>query len=235
MAGRWITLKVESADMRCYVAEPTGAGPHPGVAVAMHGIGVDAWMERTCERFAGAGYAAACSDLFHREGPNPPKEWGPKIKNLRDANIIKDMNAAIAWLQANKAVRRDRIGVTGYCMGGRVSYLMAATNPALKAAAVYYGGGIKNPWGDPPTPFDRTKDIACPVLGLFGEQDTNPSPADVKDFDAALTRLGKRHEFHIYQGVGHAFMMEERPGFKQDVSDDAWQKTMTWFGKYLKA
>ncbi|MCH7999592.1 MAG: dienelactone hydrolase family protein, partial [Chloroflexi bacterium] len=119
------------------------------------------------------------------------------------------------------------------CMGGRVAYLMATHIPALRATVVFYGGNIMVPWGEGPAPFDGTDRIQCPVLGLFGEEDTNPSPADVAKIDAELMRLDKTHEFHTYAGVGHAFMVEERPGYRKETADEAWAKCLGWFERYL--
>jgi carboxymethylenebutenolidase len=91
------------------------------------------------------------------------------------------------------------------------------------------------PWGDGPAPFDLTNNIGSPVLGLFGEEDGNPSPDDVKKLDAELTRLGKTHEFHSFSGVGHGFMAAGRPGYKEDKANDAWAKCIGWFRTHLGA
>jgi carboxymethylenebutenolidase len=90
------------------------------------------------------------------------------------------------------------------------------------------------PWGEGPAPFARTDRIGCPVLGLFGRDDTNPSPADVDKLDAELTRLGKAHEFHSYAGAGHAFMNEARPSFRPEAAEDAWARCLAWFGRHLR-
>ncbi len=91
------------------------------------------------------------------------------------------------------------------------------------------------PWGEGPSPFDLSKDIDCPVLGLFGEDDPNPSPSDVAKLDAELTKLGKTHEFHSYPGAGHAFMNEGRPSYRPEAAEDAWMKCVAWFDKHLRA
>ncbi len=234
MAARWETLNVDGKEMRAYAAAPEGAGPYPGVVLAMHGIGVDGFMEEMTRRLAAAGYAAISPDLFHREPPAPGDDVMAKIRRLRDNHIIADMQAGIDWLKKQPSVRRDRIGVVGFCMGGRVSYLMAAASPDIKAAIVFYGGNIKTAWGEGPSPLERTKEVRCPVLGLFGDQDTNPSPADVKDIDAEMTRLGKAHEFHMYKGANHAFLMETPQRYHAEAAKDGWAKALAWFGRYLK-
>jgi carboxymethylenebutenolidase len=132
-------------------------------------------------------------------------------------------------------VRADAVGVTGFCMGGRVAYMMAAHDSSIRAAVVFYGGNIMTPWGEGSAPYEATGEILAPVLGLFGADDGNPSPADVAKLDGELTRLGKAHEFHSYQGAGHAFMNEGRPSFRPDAAADAWMKTIAWFNRYLAA
>jgi carboxymethylenebutenolidase len=115
-----------------------------------------------------------------------------------------------------------------------VAYLMAAANPSFKAAAAYYGGNIMGSWGEGPSPFDRTGEIHCPLIGLFGEEDTNPSPADMRKLDAELTRLGKVHEFHSYPGANHAFMNTHGNRYHAAADRDSWPKTLAFFEKYLR-
>src|SRR5438046_2710487 len=160
------------------------------------------------DRLAGAHFAAIAPDLYHRDDPNSSDDPLTRMGRLRDVAIVADVNAAIEHTKGLPEVEADRIGITGYCMGGRVTYLMAAKNRNLKAAVVCWGGNIMVPWGEGPAPFDLSKDIDCPVLGLFGEEDPNPNPADVAKLDAELTNLSKTHEFHSYTGgrrvrVGH--------------------------------
>jgi carboxymethylenebutenolidase len=119
-------------------------------------------------------------------------------------------------------------------MGGRAAYLTAASNSAFSAAIVFWGGNIMNSWGDGPTPFEQTDRISCPVLGIFGEDDPNPNPADVAKIDAEMTRFGKAHEFHSYRGAGHAFMNERRPSHRPEAAADAWRRSVEWFDRYLK-
>jgi carboxymethylenebutenolidase len=110
---------------------------------------------------------------------------------------------------------------------------MAAANPSFKAAVSYYGGGTMVPWGEGSAPFERTTEIHCPLLGLFGEDDANPSPADMRKLDAELTRYGKIHEFHSYPGAGHAFMNRRGERYRADADQDSWPKTLAFFTKHL--
>jgi carboxymethylenebutenolidase len=234
MPSRWDEVNVNGEPMRCYVSVPDGSGPFPAVVVIQHAGGVDEFVRGRCDRLAEARILAVAPDLFHREEPNNSDDPLTRMSRLRDATIVKDVNAAIEHTKQLREVQADGIGITGYCMGGRVTYLMAAQNQDLKAAVVCWGGNIMVPWGDGPAPFALTDQIACPVLGLFGEDDPNPSPADVAKLDAELARLGKPHEFHSYAGAGHAFMNEGRPSYRAEAAQDAWKKCVAWFGTYLR-
>ncbi|MEX1253419.1 MAG: dienelactone hydrolase family protein [Dehalococcoidia bacterium] len=234
MAGRWDTLTVDGAEMRCYVTTPSGSGPHPAVVVIQHAGGVDDFVQTMTDRIAEAGFVGAAPDLYHRDDPNASDDALTRMSRLRDKHIVADTNATIAHVKGMSEVRSDRLGITGFCMGGRVAYLMAAQAPELKASVVFYGGNTMVSWGEGAAPFELSDRIACPVLGLFGEDDGNPNPADVAKIDAELTRLGKTHEFHSYAGAGHAFMSEGRPSHRAEAAADAWQKCVAWFDRYLK-
>lgn len=235
MGSRWDSVTASGGGMRCYVSLPAGGGAHPAVIVIQHAGGVDEFVRRMCDRLAEAGFAAVAPDLYHREDPNSSDDSMTRMGRLRDTNIVTDVNAVVEHAKGLAEVRPDRIGITGFCMGGRVTYLMAAQNPEFKAAVVFYGGNIMVPWGQGPAPFDTSPQIACPVLGLFGGDDTNPNPVDVAKIDAELTRLGKAHEFHSYPGAGHAFMNEGRPSYCEGAVKDAWRRCIEWFDRYLKA
>ncbi len=239
MASRWETLSVDGQSMRAYVSQPDAPGPQPGVVVIMEAFGVNGHMQQVTDRFASEGYAAICPDLYHREGPETILPYGaPSVGEvmgrLTDENLINDCNTAIGYLQGNNQVT-NKIGIVGYCVGGRITYLMAGANSDLSAASVYYGGRILVPFGDGPAPIDRTPNIQCPVLGLFGALDQNPTVEDVRTIENALKQAGKTYDFHIYEGAGHGFNCDERPSFHPQASADAWEKTLAWFGKYLNA
>ena len=234
MAGRWDTVTVDGGSMRCYVNAPAGDGPFPAVVVAQHAGGVDEFIQTMTDRLADAGYVGIAPELYHREDPNSSDNAIVMMTRLRDPNIVQDMNAAVAHLKTLSEADGDRIGVTGFCMGGRVAYLMASHDPELKAAVVFYAGNTMMPWGEGPTPFDRTDQIGCPVMGLVGKDDANPNPDDVAKLDAELSRLDKAHEFHSYAGAGHGFMGEGSPSYHREAAEDAWPKCVGWFDRYVK-
>src|SRR3990172_4577485 len=233
MPSRWDSVISEGAKMRCYVSAPESGGPHPAIIVIQHAGGVVTFVQGMAERFAGEGYVAVAPDLYHRENPDTSDDPLTRMGRLRDATIIADVNAAVDHARALPQADAGRLGITGYCMGGRVTYLMSAVNPHLKAAVDCWGGNVFVAWGEGPAPFDLSDRINCPVLGLFGEEDPNPSPADVAKIDAELTRLGKPHEFQTYAGVGHAFMVSTRARYRQDVADEAWGECLGWLKRHL--
>jgi carboxymethylenebutenolidase len=233
MGSLWESVKVDGDDMRIYMSAPDGMGPFPAVVVIQHQGGVDAFIEEMTDRLASAGYVGAAPDLYHRDGPDCQDDGPTRRARLRDVNVIRDVNATVDFLRGHRLVDGQRLGIVGFCMGGRVSYLMAAANPYLRAAVAYYGGNIMVPWGEGPAPFERTAEIHCPLLGFFGEKDANPSPADMRKLDAELTKHGKVHEFYAYPGADHAFMNRHGNRYNADADRDSWPKTLAFFGKHL--
>jgi carboxymethylenebutenolidase len=233
--ARWDTIEAGGSAMRVYLDVPAEGGAAPGVVVIMHGPGVDRFMEDRAEDLARHGYAAAAPDLYHRQ-PADGADMMTRMGRLRDADILVDADATIAHLRRLSDARVGDLAVLGFCMGGRVTYLLAGARPAAwRAAGVFYGGNIMKPWGEGPAPFDLTGAIACPVIGFFGLEDANPSPADVDRIDAELTRHGKSHEFHRYEGAGHAFLnFTNAERYRAEPAKDAWAKMLGFLDRHLK-
>jgi carboxymethylenebutenolidase len=231
MTVRWETTNVDGRTMRIYLGVPETPGHHPGIVIAQHAGGVDAQMQDTVHRLFRQGYVAACPELFHRQGADV--EASKRTGLLLDKEIIADIDATIAHLKTQR-LTVGPLGIVGFCMGGRVSYLMAAVNKEIKACAVFYGGNIMKALGDGPSPFERSAGIACPVIGFFGADDANPSPDDVKKIDAELTRLGKVHEFHSYNGAGHAFQNYLAERYRERPARASWTEMLAFFDQHLK-
>ena len=229
-------LTVGGSEMNMYAALPDGSGPHPAVVIAFHVGGLDDFDRKMADQLAEAGFVAVVPDLFHRFSKKVMD--GPRLDrlgHLKDADIIADMNAAVDFLTANSAINDDRIGVTGFCMGGRIAWLMAASNQIFKCTVPFYGGNIMGNWGPGDTPFSMSNNINCPMLFHFGAEDGNPSVADRNTFDAELKRLGKDFEFHTYDGAGHAFMDHTNPDRYHEASAAAaWPRTIDFFNNHLK-
>jgi carboxymethylenebutenolidase len=229
---RWETIGADGGEMRCFIAAPDGAAGRPAVVVIQHPGGVDSFVQAMTRGFGEEGFCAIAPDLYHREDPANSDDPLTRMGRLRDAEIIRDVDAAVAYVRGLPEAS-DRLGITGFCMGGRVAYLIATERSDLGAAVVFYGGNIMVPWGAGEAPFAGSGRINCPVLGLFGADDQNPNAADVQKIDAELTRLGKAHEFHSYAGAGHAFMNEGRPSYRADAAADAWARCTAFFRSHL--
>lgn len=233
MKTAWETTRVEASTMRLFVAQPDGPGPFPGVLVIQHRDGVDAFVEEMTKRVANAGYVAAAPDLYHRDPPDCKDDGATRMTRLRDANVIKDVKAAIDFLKGNRSVQAEKLGIVGFCMGGRVVCLTAPGNPDLKVAVSYYPGGMFASWGEGTPPIDRLKDLACPLQGHFGEDDKFPTPEEMRKIDAELTKQDKFHEFHTYPNAGHAFMNFHGQGYRPKADEASWPRAVNFLNKYL--
>ncbi|HIM62063.1 MAG TPA: dienelactone hydrolase family protein [Dehalococcoidia bacterium] len=240
MPAKWIDIGVNASTMEGYLTQPEGEGSHPAVVVIQEIWGVNSHIQSVVDRLPSLGYVGLAPAMFHREGPMTTglhEEMDTAIARMRnstDADILADVNAAMAYLKAQSFVVGDKIGIVGFCYGGRVSYLAACNVSDLAASVVFYGGGIGNALGDGPSPLEQTANIGCPMLGLFGVEDANPTPDDVAKMDSKLTTHGKAHEFHSYDGAGHGFHCETRASYRPEAAADAWGKAMAWFDQHLK-
>jgi carboxymethylenebutenolidase len=211
---------------------PDGDGPHPTLFVCHHRGGVDAFTLDVVDRMTRLGIAAAAPNFYHRRPPaEDPVE---SMKSLTDGELVADINAAIDYLAAHPAVDAKRIGTIGHCLGGRISYLALVYNPIFMTAALLYHGNIFESRGaGMPAPFDLTANIKCPVLGLFGRDDPNPSPAMTARLAAAFDRLGIRHAFHTYDATGHAFQDPHGGKYVKSSADDAWVRVETFLKREM--
>ena len=219
---------------------PAGDGPFPGMVVAQHlpvahaGLEKDPFTLDVGRRCAAAGYAVAIPYVFHWWPPEA--DMAVKREAFRDDWALADLNAALTRLADLPEVDADRIGIIGHCWGGRLAWLAACHNPDYQAAVVLYGGRIKVGLGpDAAPPIERAAHIACPVLGIFGNDDENPSPADVDDLDTALTKGGVTHVFHRYDDAGHGFQDYTNPDrYRAAATEDAWRKIFAFLAARLQ-
>ena len=235
MASSWETVIVDGRDMEVSFSKPDQPGPFPAVIVSQHGGGVDQFIQEMSDRLAAEGYAAAAPNLFHRYTEDMLADRSKRVQYMSDPEIVADISATVDFLQGHQSVIGERIGITGFCMGGRVTWLAAATIPHFQAAAPYYGGNLMAIWGQGiKTPFDLSEGINCPVLFHFGEIDENPSQGDMRKLDDELTRLGKTHRFYTYPGAGHAFMDYTAAHYQKAASEISWPRTLEFFARHLK-
>ena len=177
MPSSWQITKVDGQDMDVYHSVPEVDQPVPAVVVIHHDGGVDQFIQDLTDKLGANGYAAPAPNLFHRITQEMLTGDSGRIQHLRDPEVVADINATIDRLRSQTSVDNQSIGVVGFCVGGRATWLAAATNPHIMAAVAYYGGDIKLPSGDAPqAPFDLSAGINCPLLFHFGENDLNPFP-----------------------------------------------------------
>ncbi len=221
-----VALTVGASAMPVSMASPTGAGPHPAVLVCHHREGVDDFTRYVLVRLAQIGLIALAPNFYHRR----PAAEDPvaSMKFLDDGELVADMAATLAQMRAMPQVRQDRIATVGHCLGGRTSFLGLVHHPGFAAGVLLYHGNIFDARGGGlPAPFDLTGNIRCPILGLFGKDDANPSPDHVARLDQELARLGIRHDFHSYDATGHAFQdFHNAKLYRQAAADDAWIKLL---------
>jgi carboxymethylenebutenolidase len=197
-------------------------------------------FKEVARKFAAAGYVAIAPNLHHREGPGDPEDVGSTVRaegGVPDDRCMGDVQGALDLLNALPYFS-GKAGVIGYCSGGRQTYLAACTIPSLAAAVDCYGGGVvagpdQLTDRQPMAPIDLTEDLGCPLLGLFGADDSSPSPEHTQTIERELRRHGKTYEFHTYENTGHAFFSDLRPNYRQHAAVDGWERVFTWFGKYL--
>ena len=223
-----------------YLARPLGPGPYPGVVVIHHMPGWDEATKEIVRRFAVEGYVAISPHLHHREGPDAsPDDAAAAARaagGVPDARCVGDVAGAVDLVRS-LPYSNGRVGVIGYCSGGRQAY-MVACRVDVDAAVDCYGGRVVAAPGEtterqPVAPVDMTADMRCPLLGLFGAQDRNPDPEQVARIEAELQRHGKTYEFHSYDDAGHAFFAVDRPSYRVEAANDGWQRVWAFFGAHL--
>jgi carboxymethylenebutenolidase len=233
MASSWENIKVGDSNMRIYLSAPESGARSPAAIVIQGQTGVDDFLKFS-DMVAREGFVAAAPDLYHRDAPDCKDDPPMRRMRLRDATVIQDVNATASFLKSHRAVDAGKIGIVGFCMGGRVVYLMSAVNHDIKAGVMYYGSDPFSPWGEGSSPFELTKEIGCPIMGHFGEEDKNPSPADMQKLDAELTRLSKPHEFHSYPNAAHAFANFGSGNYREHAANASWPRTFEFFRRNLQ-
>jgi carboxymethylenebutenolidase len=225
-----------------YVARPLGRGPFPGVVLIHHAPGWDEWYREATRKFAHHGYAAISHNLYHRAGEGKADDVAAKVRaegGVADAQVIGDTEGAVAWLRAQPYLN-GKVGVMGTCSGGRQTFLFACHTKNIDAAIDLWGGRVVMSKEEltpkqPTAPIEFTKNLSCPLLGLFGNEDRAPTPEQVDQHEAELKKHGKQYEFHRYDGAGHGFFYYDRPMYRIEQALDGWQKVFSFFQKHLAA
>jgi carboxymethylenebutenolidase len=224
------TVKFKSGDetVSGLLVTPEKGGPFPGVVVIHEWWGLDQWVKDQARALAREGYAALAVDLYRGKVTNKQEEAHQLMMGTPPDRAIRDLKAAYAFLRSRPEVRKDRIGVIGWCMGGRYAMELATQEPGIGAVVAYYGA--------PPTDAAAIKRIKAPVLGNFGGEDKGPSPEQVRAFEKAMKDAGKTVDVKIYEGAGHAFANVNNPwgGYREAAAKDAWSRTVAFLDRHLK-
>lgn len=237
-----VDLKVPDGEMSTFNYKPDGNGQSPAVIVIQEIFGVNSHIQNVAHRFAEQGYYAVAPDLFHRSGRHVVIEYANAQEGMglrgqiSDEGLEADLNAVVEHLKNQPDVDSSKIGIVGFCFGGRVAFYGSVKISGITASAVYYGGGIVPREGSPagtPNLLDHAEN-ATPIIAFFGDQDQGIPVEHVKEIEGTLNRLGKDAEVTLYEGAGHGFFCDERGSYHEASAKDAWVKTLEFFGKHLK-
>lgn len=232
------TIPTSEGALPAYFARPDGTGPFPTVLVIEEIFGVHEYIKDTCRRLAKAGYLAVAPELYARIGDlSKMTDVNAIIRDVisktPDGRLLLDLDATATWAAANHGDAK-RLAVTGFCRGGRDTWLYAAHNPALKAAVAWYGpvGGAPSAI-QPHNAADVVTELKAPLLGLYGGQDAGIPVADVQAAAAKAVAAGKIVKIHVFNDAPHGFHADYRPSYRKADADAGWQEMLQWFGKYL--
>jgi len=227
-------------EIEAYLARPLESDTFGSVVVIHHMPGYDSETKEIARKFAAHGYAALMPNLYFRDAPGASPDDAAAAARAKggvpDEQLVGDVGGAADYLRALPG-SNGKVGVIGYCSGGRQSFL-AACSLQLDAAVDCYGACVVYP---PPEGMPLkvqpivglAQDLSCPLLGLFGEDDKFPSPAETAELSKVLDDLGKPHEFHTYAGAGHGFFSVSRPAYRVEAANDGWAKIWDFYGRYL--
>jgi carboxymethylenebutenolidase len=243
LTAETITITSGNGDeIQAYSARALDDAPRGGVVVIHHMPGYDAGTKEIARRFAAEGYNAVVPNLYWRVAPNASPDDAAATARAQggvpDEQLVQDVAGAMAYLKG-LSNSNGKVGVIGYCSGGRQSFL-SAVSLDLDAAVDCYGAFVTGtvPDGVPlkvgPI-VDKTPSLSCPLLGLFGADDKYPSPEHVTELEEALKAAGKTYEFHSYPDTGHSFFSADRPAYRPESAKDGWEKIFAFYGQYLSA
>jgi carboxymethylenebutenolidase len=230
-------VKVSDGEMPVYFARPKGAANPPVILVAMEIFGLHEYIKDVTRRLAKLGAFAVAPDYYFRKGVDLTKiaeipQLMPLVNSKPDAELFSDLDSTVAWAKSQGG-DAGRLGIIGFCRGGRTVWEYAAHSGALKAGVAFYGSLVDpaNPaW--PKSPTQLAPDMKAPVLGLYGEADQGIPVAQVEAMKAALAAANKPAEFKIYPGAPHGFHADYRPSYRKEAADDGWNEMQAWFKKY---
>jgi carboxymethylenebutenolidase len=228
-------VKVADGEMPVYYAKPANAQNPPVVLVAMEIFGLHEYIKDVTRRLGKLGAFAVAPDYYFRKGDltkiTEMPQLLPLVNSKPDSELFSDLDATVQWAKSQGA-DTNRLGIIGFCRGGRTVWEYAAHNPNLKAGVAFYGPVVDpaNPaW--PKAPMQLASEMKAPVLGLYGEADQGIQVAQVKQMEENLKKAGKTAEFKIYPGAPHGFHADYRPSYRKEAAEDAWNQMQAWLKK----
>jgi carboxymethylenebutenolidase len=236
LAGE-IKVRVHDGEMAAYRAQPAAGANLPVILVVSEIFGVHEHIADVCRRLAKLGYMAIAPELFARHGdPRKLTDIQEILTNIvakvPDAQVLSDLDACVAWAKVSGG-DTARLGITGFCWGGRIVWLYAAHNPQLKAAVAWYGRLVGQRSAlTPKQPIDLAASLKAPVLGLYGGADTGIPLDTVWDMQDKLKAAGGKSEIHVYDDAPHAFHADYRPSYRKAPAEDGWKRMLAWFAKH---
>jgi carboxymethylenebutenolidase len=233
-----VLIPVKDGEIPAYRAMPAHGKSFPVVLVVQEIFGVHEHIKDVCRRFAKQGCCAIAPELFARQGDvSKMTDWkqifSEVVSKVPDAQVMADLDAAVAWAGKSSHGNTKKVGVAGFCWGGRITWLYAAHNPELAAGVAWYGRLTGQPTElQPRYPIDVAAELKAPVLGLYGGQDQGIPLTDVEKMRAALKAAGKPSEIIVYPDAPHAFMADYRPSYRAKEAADAWSQCLAWFRRH---
>ena len=230
-----VKIPVADGTIPAYQAKPTGAGPFPTVLVIQEIFGVHEHIKDICRRFAKLGYLAVAPEMYARQGDvskitNIGEVISKVVSKVPDAQVMSDLDATVAWAKETGKGDTTKLGITGFCWGGRIVWLYAAHNPQVKAGAAWYGRLVGPKTELTPTnPIDVVAGLHAPILGLYGGADQGIPVATIDQMKAALAAANKPAEFVVYPDTPHAFNADYRPSYRAEPAQDGWKRLLAWF------
>ena len=237
MAGE-VKIPTRDGEIPAYRAMPAEGGPFPTILVIQEIFGVHEHIKDVCRRLAKLGYFALAPELYARQGDvskltNIQQIVSEVVSKVPDAQVMSDLDAAVAFAKATGKADTGRLGITGFCWGGRITWLYAAHNPAVKAGVAWYGRLV----GDssalmPKNPVDVAADLKAPVLGLYGGTDQGIPLATIDRMKEACRAAGKTCDVVVYPEAPHAFHADYRPSYRAEPAQDGWKRLQDWFRQH---
>ena len=229
-----VKIPVKDGEIPAYRAMPKAGGPFPVVLVIQEIFGVHEHIKDVCRRFAKLGYLAIAPELYARQGDVSKlkdfQEIFKIVNTVPDSQVMSDLDAAVAYAKATGKGDTAKLGATGFCWGGRITWLYAAHNPNLKAGVAWYGRLVGQATENQPKyPLDVAASIKAPVLGLYGAKDRGIPQASVDKMKEALKEAGSKSTIDVYTDADHGFHADYRPSYNKAAAEDGWKKLQAWF------